>query len=463
MAGKKNTAALSPEERIKQALVPADEQPYALPDNWCWTTIGILADVKGGKRLPKGKSLIECKTEHPYIRVTDFKDQSVNISKVKFIDEDTFSEIKNYTISNRDIYVSIAGSIGKVGIIPEELDGANLTENAAKVTNIRGVNQRYLLNALMTEMSQEQMSKATVSTTQAKLALCRIETVCVPLAPLAEQKRIVDRIEELFTDLDKAKEKAQAILDSAEKRKFAILYDVFSGKYTEQWREENGCNIDEWQEMTLQAVCATKITDGTHKTPTYCDEENGVPFISAKDVTTGVICWDNIKYITPELHEELYARLAPQMDDVLLAKNGTTGIAAIVDTDKVFDLYVTLAVLRPNKDIINPRFLLHIINSPICKTQFDEHLTGIGVPNLHLRDIKEVVISVPSMLEQAEIVRILDDMLTKEQRICEVAEEMLEKIELMKKAVLADAFRGRLGTNDPADESAVTLLNKIVE
>ena len=205
-----------------------------------------------------------------------------------------------------------------------------------------------------------------------------------------------------------------------------------------------------------------KITDGTHKTPTYCDADEGIPFISAKDVTTGRIYWDNIKYIIPELHEELYERLAPQLDDILLAKNGTTGVAAIVEEEKIFDLYVTLAVLRPNKEIIIPRYLLNIVNSPICKNQFDEHLTGIGVPNLHLRDIRKVVITVPTLAEQKEIVRLLDQIIEKSQQAKETAGAVIEQIDAMKKAVLARAFRGELGTNDPKEESSVELLKEIL-
>ena len=252
------------------------------------------------------------------------------------------------------------------------------------------------------------------------------------------------------------------MLDSFETRKAAILHKAFTGELTKQWRKEHGVGMESWEKKTLQSVCSMKITDGTHKTPTYCNKDEGIPFISAKDVTTGKICWDNIKYITPALHKELYARLAPQIDDVLLAKNGTTGIAAIVETDMVFDLYVTLAVLRPDQKIILPRYLLNIVNSPLCKDQFNDHLTGIGVPNLHLRDIKAIVIKVPSILEQIKIVRILDDLLAREQQAKEAAEKVLEQIDLIKKAILARAFRGELGTNDPNEESAVELLKNMI-
>lgn len=159
--------------------------------------------------------------------------------------------------------------------------------------------------------------------------------------------------------------------------------------------------------VKMQDVCAIKITDGTHQTPTYCSKDEGVPFISSKDVVTQSIDWESpaIKYIPFDLHEKLYKRIAPQKDDVLLAKNGTIGIAALVESDKIFDIYVTLAVLRPNKEIILPKFLHAIANSDICKNQYFSDISkGMGVPNLHLNKIQEVKIPLPPLDVQKSIV-----------------------------------------------------------
>ena len=169
----------------------------------------------------------------------------------------------------------------------------------------------------------------------------------------------------------------------------------------------------------------------------------------------------NIKYIPKDLHDILYERIAPQRDDILLAKNGTTGVAAIVDRDIIFDIYVSLALLRVNKKYILPMFLLYVIGSPRIKNYFDSNLKGIGVPNLHLKYIREATISVPIIEEQQEIVNILDKLLVKYNKIKNL-EQQLEKIELLKKAILAKAFRGELGTNNPDEESAENLLKEIL-
>ncbi len=155
----------------------------------------------------------------------------------------------------------------------------------------------------------------------------------------------------------------------------------------------------------LKDICEF-ITDGTHQTPEYCDD-NGVVFLSSKDVTERKIDWDNVKYIPMTLHEQLCKRLKPQKNDILLAKNGTTGVAAIVDRDEVFDVYVSLAVLRPKPDI-HPKYLLYAINSPVAKRQFDAGLKGIGVPNLHLSVIRKTELNIAERDKQESICLLLD-------------------------------------------------------
>lgn len=160
-----------------------------------------------------------------------------------------------------------------------------------------------------------------------------------------------------------------------------------------------------WEIKKLKDVCA-KITDGTHQTPKYFNE--GFIFLSSRNVTSGKIDWDDVKFIDEKQHKEMHKRVAPKIGDILLAKNGTTGVAAMVDRNVVFDIYVSLAHLSPLKTI-SPFYLLYFINSPLAKNQFNKRLKGAGVPNLHLEEIREVEIPVPPLPEQQRIVSILDE------------------------------------------------------
>lgn len=437
MAKKKNNLTL--EEKLKNALVPEEEQPYKIPENWVWTRLGYISKLSNGEK---------CEDERlPYLEV-------------------------KYLRGKIEAKEKISGSVVEVGAKIILVDGENSGEvfhvyekgylgSTFKEIDIpNGINNAFIEFYIGFFKNKFKSTKTGSAIPHLNKEL--YSNLVFPLPPLLEQQRIVERIESLFSKLDEAKEKIQMSLDSFETRKSAVLYQAFSGELTKKWREENGIRLDEWNNGTLQSVCSIKITDGTHQTPKYTSEENGIPFLSAKDIVTGKIKWDKIKYITEELHEELYKRVTPQKEDLLLAKNGTTGIAAIVEDDKIFDIYVTLALLRADYKKVFYRFLYYLINSPICKEQFNSKLTGIGVPNLHLRDIRNVEIVYPSLEEQKEIVRILDTIFEKEQDIQQLI-DLIEKIDLMKKSILARAFRGELGTNLPEEENTIELLKSVLE
>lgn len=438
MAKKTKDSNLSIEERLEQALIPNWDEPYKLPENWCWLQLlSAFENCTDSKKKIQQKDYLES-------GLWSVVDQGQSL-----VGGYTNDETMLY---NGNLPVVIFGDHTRC---VKYID-FNFAQGADGVKVLRPksfYHPKFFFYALL---------NVDIPNLGYRRHYPLFDKFSIPLAPWEEQKRIVEQIEFLFARLDEAKEKAQEVVDGFETRKAAILHKAFSGELTKIWREDNQIGFDTWALFDLQSVCCTSITDGTHKTPIYSDAVNGIPFLSSKDVTSEKINWENIKYIDAKLHEELYARLAPQKDDVLLAKNGTTGVAALVDVDKVFDIYVTLAVLRPNKKIINPKYLYRIVNSPLCKTQFNEHLTGIGVPNLHLRDIKKVIINVPTLLEQEIIVNILDNLISKEQQAKEAAESVIEQIEIIKKAILARAFRGELSTNDPSEESALELLKSVL-
>ncbi len=251
----------------------------------------------------------------------------------------------------------------------------------------------------------------------------------IPIPPLPEQQRIVGVLDEAFASLaiaqantEKNRQNARALFESH-------LQSVFT---------QRG---EGWVEKTLKEVCE-RITDGTHQTPTYFD--NGIVFLSSRNVTSGKIDWERIKYIDEKQHVEMHKRLAPRRNDILLAKNGTTGVAAIVDRDTIFDIYVSLALLRA-LPLVRPRFLLHFINSPIAKAQFNKRLKGIGVPNLHLEEIREVHMTFPSAVAQQDrIVSELDAIASETQRLEEIYQRKLDALAALKKSLLQQAFSGQL-------------------
>ncbi len=213
-----------------------------------------------------------------------------------------------------------------------------------------------------------------------------------------------------------------------------------------------------WEWTRLQSITSI-LTDGTHKTPQYSDA--GYIFLSSKNVTSGKIDWDNIMYIPEALHHELYNRLAPRVGDILLAKNGTTGIAAIVDREEVFDIYVSIALIRIVDNIINPLYILRAIGSSYIQDYFNRSLKGIGVPNLHLEHIRKALIPIPPCIEQDRIILRADMLLPLVEQIASDETELHHLISKAKSKILDLAIRGQLVSQNTNDEPASVLLERI--
>ena len=231
-------------KEVKDMIVPVDEQPYKLPDSWVWVRLNNLCDVKGGKRIPKGEEFSNEKTKNVYLRVTDFDNYSINQSKLKYISDDLAEKLKNYKISTEDLYLSIAGTIGKVGIIPYELDKSFLTENAVKLTNLSNTtDNKFLLNCLKTNFIQNLISNSITSSGQPKLAIFRIENFFIPLPPLEEQQEIVRVLDEVLENENKVKEllELEERIDILEK---SILHKAFKGELgTQNSSDESALNL----------------------------------------------------------------------------------------------------------------------------------------------------------------------------------------------------------------------------
>lgn len=183
------------------AEISDDEIPFDIPESWKWVRLGEIVSVYGGKRIPAGTKLIDEDTGHKYIRVADMKDGTVKLDEIKYITEEVYEKIKQYYITSDDVYITVAGTIGRVGIVPHELDMANLTENADKLV-FKHLDKMFLCTMLSSNIVQYQIREATTQVGQPKLAIARIQKLIVPIPPLAEQKRIVAKLEQMLPYCD---------------------------------------------------------------------------------------------------------------------------------------------------------------------------------------------------------------------------------------------------------------------
>ena len=193
-------AELIKEGKIKKSKkLPAitdEEKPFDIPDSWEWVRLGIISEVRGGKRVPRGMKLSETSSYCPYIRVTDMENNSVAQETLRYATKKIYEEISRYIITSEDVYFSIAGTIGKVGIVPCNLSGALLTENAARLTPYY-INKKFMVYLLSSPIVKNQHRKILSKVAQPKLSLIKLKRTIVPLPPLEEQKRIVLKINKL--------------------------------------------------------------------------------------------------------------------------------------------------------------------------------------------------------------------------------------------------------------------------
>ena len=214
-----------------------------------------------------------------------------------------------------------------------------------------------------------------------------IAKLTIPLPPLAEQDRITRILDEsdVLRRLRTEADGRTGFLASA------LYFDMFGDNHA----DARGCRDARLEELT------TRVTDGIHLKPVYT--ESGVPFISVKDVTTRRLRFDDCRYISSADHERFTKRCKPEYLDILYTKVGATyGRAAVVDTDREFSIYVSVCLIKPNKSLVEPLYLSETMNSPAVKNQADQRIKGIGVPDLHLDQIREFLVSLPPMERQRE-------------------------------------------------------------
>lgn len=453
MARAKKETALTPEERLQAALVPDWERPYKLPENWCWTTIKNVATVVTGGTPAKNNSDYYG-GEFPFFKPADL-DAGRHVSEASEYLSDLGKSISRI-IPAQATAVCCIGSIGKCGFL--DVEGATNQQINSAIPYFNALYQYFYMN---TEFFTNQLRNSASATTIAIVNKTKMESCYYPLAPLAEQQRIVDCIESLFAKLDEAKEKAQAVVDSFETRKAAILHKAFTGELTAKWRRTHGLSLDTWKEVAADSLFEY-VTSGSRGWAKYYDE-SGAVFIRMGNLDHGTIELDfsDIQHVKlPNKAEGQRSRI--RKNDILISITADVGMVGLVRNDD-FEGYINqhIALARPVMSE-SAEFIAWYLVSDIGLKQMQEKQRGATKVGLNLNDIRALQLKIPLIEEQNEILKVIKMWIGKEQQSQEAAEAVLDQIDLMKKSILARAFRGELGTNDPNEESAVELLKQII-
>ena len=448
----KKEKALTPEEKLAQALVPDVEQPYRVTENWCWVKWGNVGEFVAGSGF-----------KNEYQGFTEYEIPFYKVGSLKNSDTHGFIYDNSNTI-NEEIRLKLKANIippysvlfAKIGEAIR-LNRRSINEIACCIdNNMMAFIPKCLMRYAFYWTCGVDLYEYANATTVPAIRKSDLEMIPFPLAPLAEQQRIVDRIESLFAKLDEAKEKAQIVVDGFEDRRAAILHKAFTGELTEEWRSTHGVSIDEWENAPLETVF--QLRSGSTINASEEQEYGAIPYVKVADmnlpeneiqITTSSRFVDNC----PESH------VIPKGSTIFPKRGGAilTNKKRYVGVEKIIADLNTMAII-PIAGRAYGWYGYYWMQS----VDLRQLNNGSNVPQINNKDMVKLFVPTPSTDEQKVIVGILDSIFEKEIETKESTEQVIDQIDTMKKSILARAFRCELGTNDPADESAVELLKRVL-
>ena len=413
-----------------------DEIPFDVPAGWAWCRLKEICELKGGKRIPAGLSATKEKTNHIYIRVTDMQNNSISDADLVYITDDIFEKIQRYTINKDDLYLTIAGTIGRVGEVPEKFDGMNLTENALKLTNI-SICKTYLMQILNTKFVQDYFESTYHQVAMPKLSLINASKTIIPVPPLDEQQKIVKEIDNVFSitnnfetdivDLESLVTRTKSkILDLAIHGKL-VLQDpndepaeellkriaTSDNRPYKKFEEEEPFEIpSNWSWCFLGDICS-KIKRG--KSPKYVDKSTIMAFAQKCNQKDGPTSLDKALYIDETTLKKYPEEEKMQFNDIVINSTGTGTLGRVGifncsipnDVNAVYpDSHVTTVRILPEIDKL---YCYYFIKNK------QSYLETMGEGSTNQKELKPDTISslyfpLPPYSEQQRIVSKIEEL-----------------------------------------------------
>lgn len=449
----KKKTALTIEERLQQALVPAEEQPYEVPENWVWVRLESVASWGSGG-TPSRKHEEYYNGDILWIKTGELNNGWIYDTEEKITDEGLKKSSAKLFPPYSVLIAMYGATIGKVAIL-----GVPATTNQACACAVCNHSLLYMYLFYYCISQKNAFIEKGKGGAQPNISQIILKQHPIPLPPLSEQQRIVERIEELFAKLDEAKERLQEVADSFAVRKAAILHKAFMGELTKQWRLENGVSDESWEEKTIGEICSS-LKYGTSK---KSSDDGEVVVLRMGNLQNGEIDWSNLAYTSDE--EDIKKYLL-KSGDVLFNRTNSpelVGKTSIYRGEMPAIYAGYLIKLDYEKNIVVGDYLNYYLNSSKAKEYYMQVKTdGVSQSNINAKKIGEFEIPLPTLSEQHEIVRLIDDLLARERAAQQATEQALASIDLMKKSILARAFRGELGTNKASEASALELLRQVL-
>jgi type I restriction enzyme, S subunit len=330
------------------------------------------------------------------------------------------------------LVAEIDAKVGGFGIVPDDLDGSIVSSHYFLYGHRRGrLDNKYLGWFVKTRAFRQQVS-AQGSTNYAAIRPDDVLRYEIPLPPLDEQRRIVARIETVAVRVEEARR-----LREIATRETAALVPAYLGTGFR--------NLADHYPVHPLDELSSHIIDGPHQTPSYLLDKSGVPFVTVKNMVTGKLSFDYLNYVSTEDHREFTKRCRAERGDVLYSKDGATkGRPCYVDTDDEFSFFVSVALIKPLRDRLDGRYLVHLLNSSWIKDRMIERSRGDMIPHIVLREIRAFPVPLPPLDKQREIIEKLDALQAKVDAMKALQEGTAVELEAIFPAILDRAFKGEL-------------------
>lgn len=469
----------------------------ALPTGWSRAIVGDYLFLKNGYAFKSSDYIQASEGSFPVIRISDLNGKSANDQGAVHVAEG----VLGFEVIKGDLLIAMSGATtGKIGVY----NGSEPAYQNQRVGNLKlnsethGCNEykNYLVQFLSADIL-----KIAYGGAQPNISGKAIEEMGILLPPLAEQKVIADKLDELLAQVETTKARLDAIPAILKSFRQSVLAAAVSGKLTEEWRDSKlpvmlslaslkeikqklidnksvkkdltvvECEISsdtptDWLSLRLQSV-ALKITDGEHKTPKR--ESSGRYLLSARNVRDGYITVDDVDYVGEDEFQKLRKRCDPNKDDILISCSGSVGRVCLVDEDDKYVMVRSAALVRVHDSFIKSKFLMYFLQSPNAQKNIEESSKSTAQSNLFLGPIKELEIVLPSIAEQDEIVSRVEELFAFADSVEQKATAALARVNNLTQSILAKAFRGELTADWRAanpelisgDNSAAALLEKI--
>jgi type I restriction enzyme S subunit len=471
-----------------------------LPSGWITAPVTKIAQLIRGVTYTKGDARESIAPGLVGIvranNIGDFRFDFSDLVYVpgRFVSEDQKLQIGDVVIATSSGSVSVVGKAAQVRSSMPLSFGAfcGVLRPSAEV------DARYFGRYFQTAQYRLAASVAARGVNINNLKRSHFDSFEIAIAPRATQSKIADKLDTLLGKVNSCQARLDRVPQILKKFREAVLEAAVSGRLTEEWRIKNGdsvmdiegrlanarlqewvgrgkykpaikaseCECTDFEDLppswfrgTLDAVTKS-VKDGPHFSPKY--QPAGIPFISGGSINPGNIDFSNAKYISQELHEEFSQRCKPERFDVLYTKGGTTGIAAVNTTTSDFSVWVHVAVLKlTSAKLVNPFYIQHALNSPRCYAQSQRYTHGVGNQDLGLTRMVKIVLPVPPIEEQGEIVRRIDELLMLAAGLERQYGKAAASVDNLTPSMLTKAFRGDLVPQDPNDEPADKMMEKI--